>query len=120
MAAWNVFPTPLDGTNGIFNSLVLDGTIDLVMRECYTFSPPNCPVGVPPAPVLGPNPGCNISVACYPFLDMARAEGFLNKTILTVGFMVGRSQLNPHGFTQSQLRAMLVQLKRDYPEMPGT
>ena len=95
MGAWNVFPTPLDSTNEVFNSLVLDGTFDLVMRECYVVDPPYCPVGVPPAPKLGPNPGCNISVSCYPFLDMARKQGFLNRTILTVGFLVGRSELNP-------------------------
>ena len=120
LAAWNVFPSPnTDKANAIFNSLALDGTFDLVMHECYTFAPPFCPIGVPPAPVLGPNPGCNISIMCYPFLDMARAQGFLNKTILTIGFMAGRSKLNPHAFTPQQLRAMLVQLKKDYPEMPG-
>ena len=50
---------------------------------------------------------------------MARKQGFLNRTILTVGFIVGRSVLNPYAFSKAQLRAMLVNLKQDYPEMPG-
>ena len=98
LAAWNI------GAHSVFDELMHDGTIDLAIFETYTRE-----WGDVPAPIT----------SFYPRLLAARAAGYSNRTIACLGFLYGKSDLNPNGWTQSELRGAMLQLKRDFPEMPG-
>jgi hypothetical protein len=89
-------------------SLMADGAIDLYLLEGYTYCP-GCP---------GCCTGDNVK-AYFPQLDVARQHGFINRTVVALGWMLGRSKLNPGGWTPASLRASMVLLKYKYPEMPG-
>ena len=54
-----------------------------------------------------------------PRLDYARQQGYLNRTVFCFGFLLGKSAINPNGWTKEALRASLVSLKADYPELAG-
>ena len=56
--------------DGIFSSLMKDGTFDLAMFEAYTVYPP----------AYGPPPSADIS-AWFPRMEYARKEGWLNRSI---------------------------------------
>ena len=55
----------------------------------------------------------------YPRLRYARSEGWINRSIVCLGFMSAHSNLNPGGWTKESLKATILKLKRDFPEMPG-
>ena len=54
--------------------------------------------------------------AYFPQLDLARQHGFINRTVIALGWMLGRSALNPGGWTAGSLRAAMTTLKQRYPE----
>ena len=48
---------------------------------------------------------------------MQRAEGWINKSIVCLGFMYGQStEFNPNGWTIEALNATMLQIKYDFPE----
>ena len=107
----------------MFISLMLDGTFDLAMIEGYSYCPgcgdwpasANCCAnsGVPT------DNKTKTQQEYYPKLDAARKHGFLNRTVFCLGWVIGKSQRNPGGWTTASLREALVDLKTKYPEMPG-
>jgi beta-glucanase (GH16 family) len=102
VAAWN--PGSGAEADGIFSGLMKDHTFDLAMFETYTRYPPKPPQ--------------HISL-WYPRFEYARKEGWLNRSIPCLGFLIGQSKMNPTGWTQAELRATAMELKTRYPEMPG-
>ena len=88
--------------------LMADGAVDLYLLEGYTYCPgcPECCAG-------------ESIDAYFPQLDVARQHGFINRTVIALGWMLGKSQLNPGGWTAASLRAAMTSLKHKYPEMPG-
>ena len=110
VAAWN--PGFSAEPDGIVSSLVKDGTFDLAMFETYTHYPPYL---ISPG---GENQNGPIS-QWFPRFDMARKEGWLNRSIPCLGMLFGKSATNPTGWTHAQLRATIQELKDKYPEMPG-
>ena len=88
--------------------LMADGSVDLYMIEGYTFCP-SC---------TGCCAGSSVE-SYFPQLDIARAHGFLNRTVIALGWMLGKSKLNPGGWTAASLRSAMETLKYHYPEMPG-
>ena len=107
----------------MFIELMLDGTFDLAMIEGYAYCP-----GCGDWPASG-ECCANSGVATgnktqtqqdyYHKLDTAREHGFLNRTVFTLGWIIGKSERNPGGWTVSSLREAMVDLKTKYPEMPG-
>lgn len=59
------------------------------------------------------------TTAYYHKLDLARKLGFINRTVFTFGWIIGKSERNPTGWTKSSLRAAMSDLKTKYPEVPG-
>jgi hypothetical protein len=102
VAAWN--PGSGAEADGIFSGLMKDHTFDLAMFETYTRYPPKPPQ--------------HISL-WYPRFEYARKEGWLNRSIPCLGFLIGQSKMNPTGWTQAELRTTAMELKTRYPEMPG-
>jgi hypothetical protein len=89
-----------------FRELMQDGTFSVAMIEGYSYCPGD--------------KWCFKSVQqYYPFLDWARAGGYLNRTVFCFGMMIGQSPLNPHGWTPQSLRTEMVALKKHYPELAG-
>ena len=77
----------------------------------------------------------------FPRFDYARREGWLNRSIACLGMLFGearslgdfsldhvahtfmalfpgKSELNPTGWSQAELRATVQEIKDRYPEMP--
>lgn len=52
-------------------------------------------------------------------LDFAKAHGFLNRTVFCFGFILGRSAVNPTGWTVASLEAAMLEVKTAYPELAG-
>ena len=111
-AARSKFPHTFMGAWGgqpgehTFRELMQDGTFSVAMIEGYSYCPGD--------------KWCFKSVQqYYPFLDWARAGGYLNRTVFCFGMMIGQSPLNPHGWTPQSLRTEMVALKKHYPELAG-
>jgi len=101
-----------------FAALMRDGTFDLAMIEGYTYcagcgdwpaSGACCPVG----------PIENALEQYADRLEFAKAQGFLNRTLFCFGFVLGRSPVNPNGWTRGSLRAAMLKLRAAYPELAG-
>ena len=89
-----------------FRDLMQDGTFSVAMIEGYSCCPGD--------------KWCFKTVAqYYPFLDYARAGGYLNRKVFCFGYLIGKSVLNPNAWTPQSLRAEMVALKRHYPELAG-
>ena len=84
-----------------------DGTFDLAVVEGYSYT------GGPPYPPAPPVPHY------YPALDWARSHGYINRTIFCFGWILGRSQWHPSGWTNQSLRAAVRATKAAYPELAG-
>jgi hypothetical protein len=119
VGAWWAGGCPED----MFISLMLDGTFDLAMIEGYAYCP-----GCGDWPASGDccaNSGVATDnktmtqQAYYHKLDIAKEHAFLNRTIFCLGWVIGKSERNPGGWTVAALREALVDLKTKYPEMPG-
>jgi hypothetical protein len=113
IAAWGA-----NAGDEVFASLMADRTFDYAMIEGYTYCP-----GCGTWPATG---ACcsNAGVADWRAagkgrLDYARAQGYSNRTLFCFGFLLGRSPINPGGWTRGILRASLVQLRAAYPELAG-
>lgn len=52
-------------------------------------------------------------------LDYAKSQGFLNRTVFCFGFILGRSAINPTGWTAESLEAAMMEVKTAYPELGG-
>ena len=111
-AARRKFPNTFMGAWGgqpgeqTFRELMQDGTFSVAMIEGYSYCPGD--------------KWCFKSVhQYYPFLDWARAGGYLNRTVFCFGMMIGQSALNPNGWTPQSLRTEMLALKKHYPEMAG-
>ena len=74
-------------------------------RQGYTYCPSD----------PGSCAGSSVS-AYFPQLDLARQYGFINHTVIALGWMLGKSALNPGGWTAGSLRAAMTTLKQRYPE----
>jgi hypothetical protein len=112
LAAWGA-----NNGDELFASLMMDGTFSLAMVEAYSYCPgcgdwPNndcCSTG-----------GTLEAVASYyPRLDYARAQGYLNRTVFCFGYLLGKSHVNPRGWTKEMLRQVVSETKAKYPEMAG-
>ena len=97
----------------LIGDLMADGTVDLALIEAYTYCPgcgdwPN-------------STDCCGSTIEYYFrlLDYAKANGFINRTVVCYGYILGRSPLNPNGWTEASLRATMLRVKARYPELRG-
>ena len=89
VAAWN--PGFDAEPDGIVSGLVKDGTFDLAMFETYNHYPPYM---ISPG---GEFQNGNIS-QWFPRFEMARREGWLNRSIPCLGMMFGKSAMNPTGW----------------------
>eukprot|EP01051_Picozoa_sp_SAG22_P007814 SAG22_NODE_565_length_9046_cov_142.250475_2_plen_486_part_00 len=109
LAAWG-------GQDGdtIYASLMKDWTFSLAMIEGYSYC-----AGCGDWPASGHCCATTGVSAYYPRLDFARAHGYLNRTVFCFGYMIGRSVLNPRGWTHDSLKAEMVKLKSLYPELAG-
>ena len=84
-----------------------DGTFDLAVVEGYSYT------GGPPYPPAPPVPHY------YPALNWARSHGYINRTIFCFGWILGRSQWHPDGWTNQSLRAAVRMVKAAYPALAG-
>jgi hypothetical protein len=98
----------------IYASLMRDWTFSLAMVEGYSYCP-RCGDW----PASGHCCATTGVSAYYNRLDFARASGYLNRTVFCFGYMIGRSALNPRGWTHDSLEAEMVKLKHLYPELAG-
>ena len=101
----------------LFASLMRDGTFDLNMIEGYTYCP-GC-MNWPKTSGCCSTEGTEVVEAYFPKLEMARTHGYLNRTVFTLGYALGRSAINPNGWTPSMLRSALLRLKKAYPALAG-
>lgn len=63
---------------------------------------------------------CSDTVEAYFLrLQLARQQGWLNRTVFCYGWMLARSQWNPSGWTAAQLRSDMLKVKRQFPELRG-
>ena len=92
------------GRGGVFSGLMKDHTFNLAMFETYTH--------------YGKKENGKIS-QWFPRFEYARKMGWLNRSIPCLGMMIGKSKLNPTGWSQAELRATVQELKDRFPEMPG-
>jgi hypothetical protein len=90
----------------VFRSLMQDWTFTVALIEGYSYCP-------------GDKWCFKMPSQYYPFLDYARAGGYLNRTLFCFGYIIGRSALNPNAWTSGSLRAEMVALKARYPELAG-
>jgi hypothetical protein len=102
----------------VFASLMTDGTFDYAMIEGYSYcagcgdwpaSGDCCPVG----------PIENAVEMYADRLEFAKAQGYLNRTLFCFGFILGKSPINPFGWTRESLRAAMLKLRTGYPELAG-
>lgn len=113
VAAWGA-----NAGDAEFAALMADGTFDLAMIEGYTYCPgcDNWPASGNCCPV-GP-----IEDAVEQYrdrLDFAKAQGFLQRTLFCFGFILGKSAINPFGWTRASLRGAMLKLQAGYPELAG-
>ena len=52
-------------------------------------------------------------------LDFAKTQGYLHRTVFCFGFILGRSAVNPTGWTAASLETAMLKVKRGYPELAG-
>ena len=100
-----------------------DGTFDLAMLEGMTYNPDpgwNRDGSCTPGGIL-PRGCCNTSdvSAYFPHLQWARDRGFSNRTAFCFGIILGKSALNPNGWTEGHLRSAMLALKGAFPELAG-
>ena len=112
IAAWGA-----NSGDTLFASLMRDGTFDLAMIEGYTYC-----AGCGDWPASGDC--CAVGpithwAAYQDRLDFAKEHDFINRTLFCFGFLLGQSAINPHGWTPTSLRAAMVSLKAQYPELAG-
>jgi hypothetical protein len=87
--------------------LALEGTIDLIVLECYTFSPVS---------------HGNQTVTWSDIIsrcDTVHAGGVENKSIVAFGVISGEQNGSGQYLTTSELTTMVANIKSLYPEMPG-
>ena len=112
IAAWGA-----NSGDEVFASLMADNTFDFAMVEGYTYCP-----GCDDWPASG-NCCSNAGIANWQAytdrLDFAKARGYLSRTLFCFGFMLGKSDINPNGWTKPMLRTSLQQLKSAYPTLGG-
>jgi hypothetical protein len=98
----------------IFASLMKDRTFDLAMVEGYSYCP-----GCGDWPASG-NCCSNRGITGYfDRLEFARTNGYLNRTVFCFGFILGKSVVNPAGWTASSLEAAMLEVKHGFPELAG-
>ena len=91
------------GAKEVFSGLMKDGTFDIAMFEAYTYCP-----GLgnwPNDANMCSNTGIE---GYYPRLRYARSEGWINRSIVCLGFMSAHSNLNPGGWTKDSLKATIL------------
>ena len=52
-------------------------------------------------------------------LDYARTQGYLNRTVFCFGYLLGKSDVNPRGWTKPMLHQAVSETKAKYPELAG-
>lgn len=113
LAAWGA-----NNDDALFASLMADGTFSLAMVEAYSYCP-----GCGDWPSSGDccSTGGTVEAvrSYYPRLDYARANGYLNRTVFCFGYLLGKSHVNPRGWTKEMLRQAVSETKAKYPEMSG-
>ena len=103
----------------LFASLMRDGTFDLAMIEGYTYCP-GCSDWPAPGNGCCPVPSTISHWQSYQGrIEYAKAQGYLNRTVFCFGFLLGKSKLNPYGWTKATLREAVATLKAAYPELAG-
>ena len=107
----------------LFASLMADGTFDLAMLEGMTYNPDpgwNHDGSCTPGGILPRGCSNTSDVSAYfPHLQWARDRGFSNRTAFCFGIILGKSALNPNGWTEGHLRSAMLALKGAFPELAG-
>ena len=105
----------------LFASLMADGTFDLAMLEGMTYNPDpgwNHDGSCTPGGILPRGCSNTSDVSAYfPHLQWARDRGFSNRTAFCFGIILGKSALNPNGWTEGHLRSAMLALKGAFPEL---
>ena len=88
-------------------SIVVDGTVDLLIFEAYTYN--------------WEGSGSLDEAAIDRRLAFAKAHSIINKTIACFGFVLSTNPKNRSqaGMTYAQIHSLVIRFKAKYPEMPG-
>jgi hypothetical protein len=101
-----------------FASLMADGTFDFAMIEAYTYC-----AGCGDWPASGDccavGPIENAVEQYGDRLEFAKAQGFLKRTLFCFGFILGKSAINPYGWTSESLGVAMRKLQAGFPELAG-
>jgi hypothetical protein len=90
-------------------TLVRDGTVDLLILECYTHAPAS----------LGPGPFAQSLPGVYHRVGLVQKAKLLDKAIICLGHITDEPDLKGRRLTPESLRALAADLRRRYPECPG-
>lgn len=89
--------------------LVRDGTVDLLILECYTHAPAS----------LGPGPFAQSLAGVYHRVGLVQKAGLLPKAIIGLGHITDEPDLRGRRLAPESLRALATDLRRRFPECPG-
>ncbi len=90
-------------------ALVRDGTVDLLILECYTHAPAS----------LGPGPFAQSLPGVYHRVGLVKKAGLLDKAIICLGHITDEPDLKGRRLTPDGLRTLAADLRTRFPECPG-
>ena len=90
-------------------ALVREGTVDLLILECYTHAPAN----------LGPGPFAQSLPGVYHRVGLVEQARLLHKAIICLGHITDEPDLKGRRLTPDGLRTLAADLRQRFPECPG-
>ena len=90
-------------------ALVRDGTVDLLILECYTHAPAS----------LGPGPFAQSLGGVYHRVGLVKEADLLDKAIICLGHITDEPDLKGRRLTPDGLRTLAADLRKRFPECPG-
>ena len=90
-------------------ALVRDGTVDLLILECYTHASAS----------LGPGPFAQSLRGVYHRVGLVQEAHLLDKAIICLGHITDEPDLNGRRLTPDGLRTLAADLRKRFPECPG-
>jgi hypothetical protein len=90
-------------------TLVREGTVDLLILECYTHAPAS----------LGPGPFAQSLPGVYHRVGLVQTAGLLNKSIICLGHITDEADLQGQVLTPDSIKLLAADLRKRYPQCPG-
>ena len=90
-------------------ALVREGTVDLLILECYTHAPAS----------LGPGPFAQSLPGVYHRVGLVQKARLLDKAIICLGHITDEPDRQGRRLTPAGLRELAADLRKRFPECPG-